>query len=751
MKSLKIIHYTLITILLFSGYSTLSAEKKENSANSFTVKKLNKAILIDGVIDETEWENCQTIDLPYEWSPGDNIPALVKTDCFIAYDKSNLYIAFRCFDTDPLNIRAHYIERDAINTFIQDDHVTINIDPFNDQRRAFKFCSNPYGVQVDGIYSDIDRYEDFSWDALWKSAGKITEYGYNVEFAIPFNQLRFNNSTDVQTWRFSFQRSFPRNVRHRFCSHEISRNNTSIISQFNQVVGFENISSGHNLEFDPTLTTIRFDEVDMQTFPESPMKHGKIKFDPGLTAKWGITPNMVLNATINPDFSQIEADALQLDVNTRYALFYPEKRPFFMEGADYFLTPMNTIFTRSVADPIGGTKITGKIGSSSIGLIATQDNVNNFLLPSINGSGSASIDEKVNGTALRYRFDLGSNSAIGLVYTGRMGDSYFNHLGGVDAFIKLGQSNSITLQYLHTQTNYSDSVSNSFNQKYSPFGGEGISLGFNHYSNKWAFNVQGLSLTDGFRSDFGFIPRVGQRELSTYSEYHFWGNQNSWFNQINVFGFANFTSDQDFSLYDRQLGLGTLYLGPRQSVVQVTVNHNKEYYNQTMFDLLYETLVITMKPVRGLSYGVTTTTGDVIDYINSRKSYRFTLAPNIELNLGKHINLKLSHSLEYLSNQGNKVYTANISQSRIALNISTKVNFLANLQYRSVSRNINQYELPVSHFSNGFNTQFVFSYKYNPRTLLYLGYSNKSIGTESIDLQQTNQTFFMKLGYAFGV
>jgi hypothetical protein len=199
MKSMKIIHYTLIAILFLSGYGTLSAEKKEISAMNFTVKKLNKSIVIDGVIDETEWENCQTIDLPYEWSPGDNIPALVKTDCFIAYDKSNLYIAFRCFDTDPSNIRAHYIERDAINTFIQDDHVAINVDPFNDQRRAFKFCSNPYGVQVDGIYSDIDRYEDFSWDALWKSAGKITEYGYNVEFAVLFNQLRFNNSIDVQT------------------------------------------------------------------------------------------------------------------------------------------------------------------------------------------------------------------------------------------------------------------------------------------------------------------------------------------------------------------------------------------------------------------------------------------------------------------------------------------------------------------------------------------------------------------------
>jgi hypothetical protein len=721
------------------------------SAKSFNVKKSNIEVKIDGILDDEAWLHCELIDLPYEWSPGENIEPPEKTECFITYDKSNLYIAFRCYDKDPSKIRAHFVERDAVNTFIQDDHVTINIDPFNDQRRAFMFCSNVFGTQVDGIYSDIEQYQDFSWDAIWKSAGKITEYGYNVEFAIPFNQLRFSNSKEIQTWRFSLWRSIPRNVRHRISSHPVSRSNPSIVSQFNEVVGFENIFPGHNLEFDPTLTTSRNDEAHMKNFPNGSMEQGKIKIDPGITAKWGITPNMILNATINPDFSQVEADALQMDVNTRYALFYPERRPFFMEGADYFLTPINIIFTRSVADPIGGIKLTGKTGSSSIGLIAAQDEINNLLIPSINGSGSTSLNETVNSAAIRYRYDLGSNSAVGLVYTGRMSDSYFNHIGGVDAFFKINQSNSISFQYVHSETNYPDTVSKMFNQNGNTLGGDGLNISFNHNSNKWAFKLKGLSLTSGLRSDYGYIPRVGQRDLSIHGGHHFWGKTDSWYNQINVFGFANFISDQEFNLYDRQLGLGATYFGSKQSVIEITVNQNKEFFNQKMYELLYETFLLTMKPIGGLSYGAIITSGDAVDYFNSRKSYCFRAGPNVEMSLGKHINIRISHNVEYLSNNGFKVYTANISQSRLIVNVNTKMYFLANLQYRSVSRNLKQFDVPVNQFSNGLNAQFVFSYKYNPRTMLYLGYASRSNGTENIDLQQTNQTFFMKLGYALGV
>jgi len=177
------------------------------------------------------------------------------------------------------------MDRDATDTLIQDDHVVILIDPFNDERRGFQFRVNPLGVQADANFSEMEGYEDFSWDAIWKSAGEITDWGYSVEIAIPFNQLRFPRTSGVQTWGFSAERSYPRSVRHRMISHKRRRNIACILCQINKVSGLQEISPGYNLEFDPTLTSVRTDRREQ--FPPGSMEAGKIKPEPGLTARWG--------------------------------------------------------------------------------------------------------------------------------------------------------------------------------------------------------------------------------------------------------------------------------------------------------------------------------------------------------------------------------------------------------------------------------------------------------------------------------
>jgi len=361
--------------------------------NSSTIQKgahynvfpTSTKIKVDGVLDEEAWSKAEVIKLPYEWLPGDNIPAPVDTDCMLTYDESHLYIGFRCYDPEPKKIRAHLMDRDATDSLIQDDHINIMIDAFNDERRSFQFRVNPLGVQADANFSELEGYEDFSWDAIWASAGKISDWGYAIEIGIPFNQLRFPKTKEKQIWGFSAERSWPRSVRHRMTSHVRNRNISCILCQFNKISGLEKISPGRNLEFDPTLTANRTDTMPPQNFPGGALESGKAKAEPGITAKWGITPNLILNATANPDFSQVEADVAQLDVNTRFALYYPEKRLFFLEGGDFFLTPIQAVFTRTVADPLWGTKLTGKIGRSALGFFATQDRINNLIFPSNQG------------------------------------------------------------------------------------------------------------------------------------------------------------------------------------------------------------------------------------------------------------------------------------------------------------------------------------------------------------------------------
>jgi hypothetical protein len=259
-----------------------------------------------------------------------------------------------------------------------------------------------------------------------------------------------------------------------------------------------------NIELIPTITMMRTDT--RQDFPSGEMADGKIEVEPGISGRWGITPNLMLNATINPDFSQVEADVAQLEVNTRFVLRYPEKRPFFLESADFSLTPIEAVFTRTVSNPYWGAKVSGKIGKNAVGVFVTRDSVNNLVLPANQGSGSVSLEDDTLGGVFRYRRDVGKGSTLGLLYTGRTGDDYFNHVAGLDGYFRLSRSNTLTVQYLNSRTDYPDAMAAAYGQEPGTFNGNALSTRFDHRSRNWIcmFSYEGYS--PGFRSDFGYAP-----------------------------------------------------------------------------------------------------------------------------------------------------------------------------------------------------------------------------------------------------
>lgn len=250
----------LISVIIAAG---THAQERINELSGtpdhpdYTVRKTSGPVKIDGFLKESAWTDATVIKIPFEYLPADNIQAPVETDFLITFDERNLYMAFRCFDPEPLRVRAHLMDRDAMETFIQDDHVSVLIDFFNDERRAFQFRVNPLGVQADAIFSENEGYEDFSWDAIWDSKGTMTEFGWIVEMSIPFNQLRFPPTEDIQTWGISAERSYPKSVRHRLSSHKRKRDINSILCQFNKVTGFHGMKTGMNIEIAPTLTANR--------------------------------------------------------------------------------------------------------------------------------------------------------------------------------------------------------------------------------------------------------------------------------------------------------------------------------------------------------------------------------------------------------------------------------------------------------------------------------------------------------------
>ncbi|MDH5468359.1 MAG: carbohydrate binding family 9 domain-containing protein [Candidatus Aminicenantes bacterium] len=745
----------LTLVMTLSGFAAPATQatqekpqKKEIQEGAhYTVSKATSEIKVDGVLDEKTWEDAVVIKLPYEWLPGDNIPAPVDTDCMVTFDTKYLYIGFRCYDPEPAKIRAHLMDRDAIDTFIQDDHVSFMFDTFNAERRGFQFRVNPLGVQADAILAEAEGYEDFSWDLIWKSKGKITDWGYSLEIAIPFNQLRFPKSSEAQTWGFEAERSYPRSVRHRMTSHKRRRDVSCILCQFNKLTGFVGMSTGLNIEIDPTLTASRTDARD--PFPAGSLQTGDEEVDPGITVRWGITPNLILNATAYPDFSQVEADVAQLEVNTRFALFYPEKRPFFLEGADFFLTPIQAVFTRTVADPAGGFKFTGKAGRNVFGIFGAYDRINNLTFPSNQGSWQDTEEEKVMSGVFRFRRDVGRGSQLGVLYTGRMTDGYYNHVGGFDGYIRLSRTKDFRFQYLHSETDYADATALANGQRTGDFGGDAIHAEFMHMGRDWLYSAGYRDRNPSFRADYGFVPRVDIRSASGLIGRFIWGKRGSWFTRLLFVVGGDVTYDHDGTLTDQSVQLQAQYQGPLQSTVTFVYEQVKQRYLNVLFDLEQITWVYEVKPAGGMHFSLVTQFGDSVDYANARRADALVLSPFAEIGLGRHINLNLMHSYQRLNLGVDKIFEANLSQVRLIFNFNVRMFVRAIVQYLDVTRDPALYLFPVSEREQSIFSQFLFSYKLNPQTVLFLGYSDNYFGYEGIDITQSDRTFFVKLGYAW--
>ncbi len=719
------------------------------AAPGYRAMSTTSPIRIDGRLDEPAWREAEPIPLNWEWTPGDNARPPVATVCRISFDRHTLFLGCRADDPRPDQIRAHLFDRDATDRLVLDDHLTFLIDPFNDQRRAFQFRINPFGVQADAVMSSAEGYEDFSWDAIWHSAGRLTENGYEVEAAIPFRSLRFPRTATAQTWGFLIERSWPRGVRHRIQSGPRDRANQCTLCESNKVTGFVGISPGGTVEVAPTATALRTDL--RRTLPAGPLERGEVDPDVGADFRWGLTPNLSLNATLNPDFSQVEADVAQLDVNTRFALFYPEKRPFFLEGADFFSTPIPAVFTRTVANPDVGLKLTGKVGASSrsaVAVFGARDVTTNLLLPSNQGTDATSLEQASWSAVGRFRRDVGSASYVGLLYTARGGEAYGNHVAGFDLFHRLSPSTQIRIQYLGSVTEYPDSTAHRFDQPTGRFTGGGLHVDLRHQARNWYINTRYEDKSPGFRADGGFLPRVDLRTVFLEGAGLFY-RRSGLFTLFAPGAFYWRTLDHAGTLTDETLGVGFRYDGPWQSYGQVVVSRNRERFQDRLYDRDQFVVRTAVKPTAWLSASFDVTTGGAIDFANARAATTLTLQPGLQLSVGRGLSLGAEHAYQRLSHERRQVFTANLLQTRVVFQANARTMIRAIAQFRAVDRNPTENPGGALPTDRGLFSQLLFSYKANPQTVLFLGYAGNSLGTDQFDLTRTDRTFFAKIGYAW--
>lgn len=714
----------------------------------FSVPRAASPVRVDAVLDEPVWGRALTLTLDFEVSPGDSVPPPVRTEVLLAYDERTLYVAFRAYDPEPTAIRAHLTDRDKP---YRNDYVGVIFDTFDDQRRGYEFFSNPLGVQMDMLRNEVGSgdNEDFSWDAIWDSAGRITADGYTVEMAIPLGSLRFPEDDGEQAWGFTAVRSYPRTVRHQILLNPVDRDRNCFACQFYKLTGLRGLKAGRNLEFDPTVTAQRDDALCDEADLSSDLAQGSFDVEAGLSARWGVTPNLSLNGALNPDFSQVEADVAQLDVNTRFALFYPEKRPFFLEGADYFSSPLRLVHTRSIADPSWGVKLTGKPGEQAIGVFAARDRTTNLLLPGNQGSESAVLDQPATAGAVRYRRDIGETSTIGVLATAREGDEYSNRVAGLDAVLRLGPTDQLDVQWLTSRTEYPAETVDQYAQPEGPFSGHAFEASYTHENRNWSGWAEFRDFGRGFRADLGFIPQVDVRKWEVGVSRILWGEAGDPYTRLEFGIEPERTEDQDGRLTGEWVSAFATYEGPLQSWGRLRVSRGRERYEGITYDLVTEEFFFNTRPTGDFTCSLRASFGDAIDYDNGQPADRLRLRPEFTLDLGRHLAIAFEHTFEELRVEGGRLYRANLSQARIVYQFNVRTFVRAIVQYRDLARDPALYEDEVGASETWAFAQLMFSYKINPLTVFFLGYSDTREADDVTGLTPTGRTVFVKLGYAW--
>jgi hypothetical protein len=721
-------------------------------AAKIELPRVDGEINVDGQLDEAAWRDAVQVELAYETNPGDNLPARVKTVAYLMEDGVNLIIGFEASDPDPTAIRAYLRDRDSA---YDDDFVGIVIDTFNDNRRAFEFYSNPLGVQMDMTNNEAARggkwgNKDDSWDAIWDSAGKINDDGYVVEMRIPLTQLRFPAHKGLKIWGFDVTRTYPRGKQYLFSSVPQERGVNCYLCQIGEFSGLADAEPGRDLEIVPTLTASSSESSEE---PGIDPMIGTTESEAGLSVRWGITPDLTANLAINPDFSQIEADTAQLAVNNRFALFFPEKRPFFLEGADYFSTPIRAVFTRTIADPDVGTKLSGKRGDNTFGLIVAQDAITNILFPGQFGSDSTTLEQSNTAFIGRYSWGFGETSSVGGVLTARDGDGYRNLVGGLDGRWRINDQHTLSAQYLESETEYPTEVAEEFEQALGSFDGSASLFRYEFESRNWFGGLRYTDVSEGFRADSGFLSRVGTNKIRVDGGRVWHGEDGGWWNRIRLRTDYSIDHLEDGTFTEREIGMRVGIGGPLQSWTQVSFESGTELENGVLFDKQEMGFYFEMSPVSGLNLQFWAQLGDEIDYDNTRLGDQVYLQPSFKWNINRNFLLDVRSIFASLdTKEGEKIFDASVLDARLTWQFSVRSFLRVSVQQSETSRNPDVYEDEVDADSKDVGRQLLYSYKLNPQTVFFLGYADHYIDEDHLDgLTASDRSIFMKVGYAWNL
>ena len=674
---------------------------------------LTKAPKIDGVLDNPVWEEeALKFEEFFQLSPKEGGPPTEKTVLYMGYDKKNLYVAVKCFDSQPNRIRASITNRDQC---IEDDWVVVFLDTFNEKRRALSFLSNPLGVQMDCIRIEEGGSDnmDFSWDAAFTSGGRIDEDGYTVEMSIPFKSLRFPDE-EKKIWSVVLGRNIAR-TGEIVMWPTFTRKIPGLLSQGGEIVLTEAVEKGNNFEIMPVATSLK-------------VKGEKLNFDPGINLKWGITSNATLDLTVNPDFSHIEADAPQIDVNRRFALYYQEKRPFFLEGMEIFRFPqINMVYTRRINDPIVGGKLTGKIGRFTYGVLTALDTSPTESLWDVSNGGGANTDNAF-FNIFRIKADVLKESYIGFCLTDRQVNGSYNRVAGIDGQLKFKNKFFFNFQALASKTKLMDTETDIVPALYGEFF---------YYSKHWGAGIFSQAMHPDFEASSGYVNRIDYKSYGAFTFASIYPEK-KYLNQIQFnlnAGRRYFFSEN--LLQDEWLRGDVNFRFNEFSQLQLQFQTDMERYagidfNKNSFELQGQFMFL-----KWLTAVIVYETGGSIYYDPDDPflGHNNTYALILGLKPSKRLRLDLEYIKQtfFEDRGGDLLYDYNVLRTRTTYQLSKTLSVRGIVDY--------------NHFDEQIYGSFLISWILRPGTVFFLGVDNNFLKNEFGHFGQTDYSVYVKFSY----
>jgi hypothetical protein len=713
------------------------------------IAKAAGPITIDGDLSDPAWQQATKFETWYETNVGDNVTPSVRTVGYVTYDSRFLYIAMDMEDPNPKDIRAPFGDHDQISGN-SDDFAGVILDTRNDGKTGYEFFVTARGVQFDAVSDDSSGNEDASPDFFWDSASRINAHGWSTELRIPFSSLRYDSANPEQ-WGIDLYRNLPRERRYQIFSSRNPRGASCFVCNFNKITGLTGLPTGNHIVAAPYVTAQQIGDRTGGVLGDQ-FVNQDVGGEAGVDLKWNPTADMAVDATINPDFSQIESDVAVISTNERFAIFVPEKRPFFLEGVELFTTPIQAVYTRTITSPRWGARTTGKKGDYAYTALVTEDRGGgDVIVPSAFGSDFALQDFSSLVGIARVRRDFGKSYVSFLGTTRNEQGGAYNRVFGPDFQLRLGDGDFITGQLLFSETRTPDRLDLHSQWDGRRLDGHAARGVYQHTTPKFDYYINFNDYSDGFRADNGFVPQVGWR--GSYTEAGRTFRPKGFFNRVRAYAFGEYQQTQDGYLLYRDASVGFGADGRYRSFTYfrvardtVAVERGKTFDR----DRLYYTLQLGLSNILS-QVSLDGWIGDEIDFTRQRLGRGASMSLDATLRPTLHLQLAFSNQLRWLNIAGDRLFTAQVERLRATYTFNPRMFVRTIVQNDRTHRDTALYAYTDDQrFLGSLAAQLLFAYKLNWQTVAYIGAGDlqDAVGTNG-DFIRSSRQIFAKLSYAF--